>query len=205
MGDPTLRPYGLGEGSWVSHEVAGLSHQTHCDEDAERTAGTEGEGGPRGAGGSQVRGGRRTPATRAPPALPNSSVRASLYLQGAQQAQTGLRDTTGGRLCRSPARLEPLSQGKSGEEVDGEGAEFQSPRNLASENLESEQETHPCRMSLRHKGEKEGVGHTARTHPCTLHSELLQRTRGWEKTHTCLFLYKITYLIWSQIHKIVYL
>ena len=36
------------EGSWVSHEVAGLSHQTHCDEDAERTAGTEGKVAPEG-------------------------------------------------------------------------------------------------------------------------------------------------------------
>ena len=134
------------------HEVAGLSHQTHCDEDAERTAGTEGEGGPRVAGGSQVRG--HTPARRAPPALPNSSVRASLHLQGAQQAQTGLKDTTEGRLCRSLARLGPLSQGKSGEEVDRGGAEFQSPRNLASGNLESEQKTHPCKMSLRHKGRR---------------------------------------------------
>ena len=95
VGDPILRSRGR---ELCLHEVAGLSHQTHCDEDAERTAGTEGEGGPRVAGGSQVRGHRRTPASRAPLALPNSSVRASLHLQGAQQAQTGLRDTdtTGG-------------------------------------------------------------------------------------------------------------
>ena len=149
------------------------------------------------AGGSHLRGHRRIPASRVSPSLPNSSVRTSPYLQGAQQAQVGLRDHLG-RLWgtwASPVR----------EERDGGGAEFQSPRNLVPRNLESEQETHPCRMSLRHKGEKEGVGHTARTHPCTLRSELLQRTRGWEKTHTCLFLYKITYLIWSQIHKIVYL
>lgn len=115
VGDPTLRSRGR---ELCLHEVAGLSHQTHCDEDAQRT---EGEGGPRVAGGSQVRGHRRTPASRAPPALPNSSVRASLHLQGAQQAQTGLRDTTVGRLCRSLARLGPLSQGKSGEEVTDEG------------------------------------------------------------------------------------
>ena len=188
------------------HEVAGLSHQTHCDEDAERTAGTEGEGGPRVAGGSQVRGHRRTPASRAPPALPNSSVRASLHLQGAQQAQTGLRDTTEGRLCRSLARLGPLSQGKSGEEVDRGGAEFQSPRNLASGNLESEQETHPCKMSLRHKGEKEGVGHTARTHPCTLHSELLQRTRGWGKnTHMPLFIYNYIFNLITNSYNCIFM
>ena len=68
-----------------------------------------------------MRGHRRTPPSRAPPALPNSSVRASLYIQGAQQAQIGLRDTTAGRLCRSPARLGPLSQGNSGRRWMDEG------------------------------------------------------------------------------------
>lgn len=55
--------------------------------------------------------------------LPDSSVTASLHLQGAQQAQVQPRDTTAtaGRLCRSPARLGPLSQGKGREEVTEEG------------------------------------------------------------------------------------
>ena len=57
-----------------------------------------------------MRGGRRTPATRAPPALPNSSVRASLYLQGAQQAQTGLRDTARGRLQEPGQAGAPLPE-----------------------------------------------------------------------------------------------
>ena len=76
--------------------------------------------------------------------------------------------------------------------MDGEGAEFQSPRNLASENLESEQETHPCRMNLRHKGEKEGVGHTARTHtpaPMSLKTTLEENGRmGGKNTHMPLFI-----------------
>ena len=192
VGDPILRSRGR---ELCLHEVAGLSHQTHCDEDAERTAGTEGEGGPRVAGGSQVRGHRRTPASRAPPALPNSSVRASLHLQGAQQAQIGLRDTTAGRLCRSLARLGPLSQGKSGEEADRGGAEFQSPRNLASGNLESEQKTHPCKMSLRHKGRrKEWVTQQEHT-PVPFTQNCSREPEDGGKTHTCLFLYTITYLI----------
>lgn len=53
--------------------------------------------------------------------LPDSSVTASLHLQGAQQAQVQPRDTTAGRLCRSPARLGPLSQGKGREELTEEG------------------------------------------------------------------------------------
>ena len=69
-------------------------------------------------------------------------------------------------------------------------------------NLESEQETHSRRasLSLRHKSEKEGVGHTARTHspaPVSLRTTLEESGRMGEKTHTCLSLYKIAYLIWS--------
>ena len=83
------------------------------------------------------------------------------------------------------------SQGKGREERDGGGAEFQSPRNLASGNLESEQETHPCKMSLRHKGEKEGVGHTARTHtpaPASLRTLEENGRMGEKNTHTPLFI-----------------
>ena len=111
---------------------------------------------------------RRIPASRVSPPLPNSSVRASPYLQGAQQAQVGLRYHLG-RLWGTwaiPVR----------EERDGGGAEFQSPRNLVPRNLESEQETHSCRasLSLRQKARrKEWVTQQEHTllHPC--HSELL--------------------------------
>ena len=138
------------------------------------------------AGGSHLRNHRRIPASRVSPPLPNSSVRASPYLQGAQQAQVGLRYHLG-RLWgtwASPVR----------EERDGGGAEFQSPRNLVPRNLESEQETHSCRASLtlRHKSEKEGVGHTARTHtpaPVSLRTTLEENGRMGEKnTHMPLFI-----------------
>lgn len=119
VGDPTLRSRGRELGL---HEVAGLSHQTHCDEDAERT---EGEGGPVVAGGPRVRGPRRTPASRAPPALPNSSQSRSAppgSPAGPDRTQRHHRR----EAVQDPARLGPLSQGKSREEVDGGGAEFQS-------------------------------------------------------------------------------
>lgn len=100
------------------------------------------------------------------------------------------------------------SQGKGREERDGGGAEFQSPRNLVPRNLESEQETHSHRasLSLRHKSEKEGVGHTARTHPCTLHSELLQRTRGWGKnTHMPLFIYNYIFNLITNSYNCIFM
>ena len=85
------------------------------------------------------------------------------------------------------------SQGKGREERDGGGAEFQSPRNLVPRNLESEQETHSHRasLSLRHKSEKEGVGHTARTHtpaPASLRTLEENGRMGEKHTHMPLFI-----------------
>ena len=85
------------------------------------------------------------------------------------------------------------SQGKGREERDGGGAEFQSPRNLVPRNLESEQETHSRRasLSLRHKSEKEGVGHTARTHtpaPASLRTLEENGRMGEKNTHMPLFI-----------------
>ena len=60
--------------------------------------------------------------------------------------------------------------------------------------IESEQETHSCRASLtlRHKSEKEGVGHTARTHtpaPMSLKTTLEENGRmGGKNTHIPLFI-----------------
>ena len=151
------------------------------------------------AGGSHLRDHRRIPASRVSPPLPNSSVREPVHTSREPSKPRWVLDITWGG-CGGPG---PAQSGRRGME---EGLNSSPPGTWCPE-IESEQETHSRRasLSLRHKSEKEGVGHTARTHPCTLRSELLQRTRGWEKTHTCLFLYKITYLIWSQIHKIVYL
>ena len=85
------------------------------------------------------------------------------------------------------------SQGKGREERDGGGAEFQSPRNLVPRNRESEQETHSHRasLSLRHKSEKEGVGHTARTHtpaPASLRTLEENGRMGEKHTHMPLFI-----------------
>ena len=92
----------------------------------------------------------------------------------------------------SQARLGPLSQGKGREEMDGGGAEFQSSRNLLPGNLESEQETHPCR----HKEGKEGVNHPARTYtpaPVPLTASPDETARRGRKVHTCFFLNEVMY------------
>ena len=68
---------------------------------------------------------------------------------------------------------------------------FRSPRNLASGNLESEQETHPCKMSLRHKGRrKEWVTQQEHT-PVPFTQNCSREPEDGEKTHTCLFLYPL--------------
>lgn len=60
--------------------------------------------------------------------------------------------------------------------------------------IESEQETQSRRasLSLRHKSEKEGVGHTARTHSCTRVTQKYSRGEwedGGEKhTHASLYI-----------------
>lgn len=90
-------------------------------------------------GGSPVRGHRGIPASRISPPLPNCSVRASPYLQGAQQAQVGLREIPAGEAVGD---LGQPSQGKGKEERDRGGAEFQSPRNLVPRSLESQSRRH---------------------------------------------------------------
>lgn len=104
-----------------------------------------------------------------------------------------------GKLWGSQARLGSLSQWEGRE---GGGAEFQSPRNLVPGNPGSAQETHPCRASLRHKGEKEGVGHSAGAPtpaPVSLSCFRGESEDGGGKhTHASFY---IAYLTWSLIHK----
>lgn len=102
-------------------------------------------------------------------------------------------ETPLGQAVGSQARLGPLSQGKGREEMDGGGAEFQSPRNLVPGNLGSQQETHPCR----NKEGKEGVNDPARTYtpaPVPLTASPEETARRGRKVHTCFFLYKVMYL-----------
>ena len=133
---------------------------------------------------------RRIPASRVSPPLPNSSVREPVHTSREPSKPRWDLDTTWGG-CGGPG---PAQSGKSREERDGGGAEFQSPRNLVPRNLESEQETgsHRASLSLRHKSKKEGVGHTARTHtpaPVSLRTTLEESGRMGEKnTHMPLFI-----------------
>lgn len=66
--------------------------------------------------------------------------------------------------------------------------------------IQSQQETHPCRASLEaQRGEgKEQVPQQEYTPLHLCHSELLQRRMGgWGRKNPHLFLYKVSYLIWS--------
>ena len=137
------------------------------------------------AGGSQVRGHSRIPAGRVSAPLPNSSVRASPYLQEPSKPRWD-SEIPPGEAVRD---LGQPSQGKGREERDGGGAEFQSPRNLMPRNLESERETHSYRasLSLRHKSKKEG-GRTHTPAPVSLRTLEENGRMGEKNTHMPLFI-----------------
>lgn len=139
--------------------------------------------------GSQVRGHRRTAASKTP----------SRQLCHSQSAPPGSPAGPGaaqrhhsGEAVQEPGQAGAPLPGEGQGGGDGGGAEFQSPRNLVPGNPESEQETHPSRMSLRLKREWiTQQGHTALP---LRHAQLLQRRLqgGEESTHR-LPLYKGMY------------
>lgn len=138
------------------------------------------------AGGSHLRGHRRIPASRVSPPLPNSSVREPVHTsKEPSKPRWDLDITWGGYGGPGPSQ-----SGRRGME---EGLNSSPPGTWCPE-IESEQETHSCRasLSLRHKSEKEGVGHTARTHtpaPVSLRTTLEENGRMGEKnTHMPLFI-----------------
>ena len=138
------------------------------------------------AGGSHLRGHRRIPASRVSPPLPNSSVREPVHTSREPSKPRWVLDITWGG-CGGPG---PAQSGRRGME---EGLNSSPPGTWCPE-IESEQETHSRRasLSLRHKSEKEGVGHTARTHtpaPMSLKTTLEENGRmGGKNTHMPLFI-----------------